>query len=243
MRTITTALFTLLVSLQMMAGKVIKIQDIEYAPSWMTIKDVELTKESTVIRGTLQPGASILKNTVFVDRNTGKEYKFLRVEGIKAYEQATEETPCTVYFEPLDASVKEINYIEVGNNPLGNYYGIKLQQKAKVGKNSKAFDPESLNYDYYMNKPFTPDTAWHFSNEPYKKAFKACKAQLKIHVSGIPKERKSVLPDATARVQNQITRQEENSVVNDGFFLTAFCGNGIIHSFESVVMVKVFKKH
>ena len=49
--------------------------------------------------------------------------------------------------------------------------------------------------------------------------------------------------DATARVQNQITRQEENSVVNDGFFLTAFCGNGIIHSFESVVMVKVFKKH
>ena len=143
----------------------------------------------------------------------------------------------------LDASVKEINYIEVGHNPLGNYYGIWLQQKAKVGKKSKTFDPESLNYDYYMNQPFTPDTAWHFSNEPYKKAFKAGKAQLKIHVSGIPKELKSVLHDATARVQNQITRQEENSVVNDGFFLTAFCGNGIIHSFESVVMVKVFKKH
>lgn len=143
----------------------------------------------------------------------------------------------------LDASVKEINYIEVGHNPLGNYYGIWLQQKAKVGKKSKTFDPESLNYDYYMNQPFTPDTAWHFSNEPYKKAFKAGKAQLKIHVSGIPKELKSVLHDATARVQNQITRQEENSVVNDGFSLTAFCGNGIIHSFESVVMVKVFKKY
>ena len=216
MKTITTVFLILLVSLQMMAGKVIKIQDIEYAPSWMAIKDVELTKESTIIRGTLQPGASILKNTVIVDRNTGKEYKFLRVEGIKAYEQATEETPCTVYFEPLDASVKEINYIEVGNNPLGNYYGIRLQQKAKVGKKSKTFDPESLNYDYYMNQPFTPDTAWHFSNEPYKKAFKAGKAQLKIHVSGIPKELKSVLPDATARVQNQITRQEENSVVSIG---------------------------
>ena len=200
----------------MMAGKVIKIQDIEYAPSWMAIKDVELTKESTVIRGTLQPGASILKNTVIVDRNTGKEYKFLRVEGIKAYEQAKEETPCTVYFEPLDASVKEINYIEVGNNPLLNYYGIKLQQKAKVGKKSKAFDPESLNCDYYMNQPFTPDTAWHFSNEPYKKAFEIGKAQLKIHVSGIPKELLSVLPNTTARVQNQITRQEENSVVSIG---------------------------
>ena len=216
MRTITTALLTLLVSLQMMAGKVIKIQDIEYAPSWMTIKEVELTKGATIIRGTLQPDASILNNTVIVDRNTGKEYKFLRVEGIKAYEQATEETPCTVYFEPLDASVKEINYIEVGNNPLLNYYGIKLQQKAKVGKKSKAFDPESLNYDYYMNQPFTPDTAWHFSNEPYKKAFEIGKAQLKIHVSGVPKELLSVLPNTTARVQNQITRQEENSVVSIG---------------------------
>ena len=216
MKTIATALLTLLVSLQMVAGKVIKIQDIEYAPSWMTIKEVELTKDATIISGTLEPGASILNNTVLVDRNTGKEYKFLRVEGIKAYEQATEETPCTVYFEPLDASVKEINYIEVGNNPLLNYYGIKLQQKAKVGKKSKAFDPESLNYDYYMNKPFTPDTAWHFSNEPYKKALEAGKAQLKIHVSGVPKELLSVLPNTTARVQNQITRQEENSVVSIG---------------------------
>ena len=73
---ITTALLTLLVSLQMMAGKVIKIQDIEYAPSWMTIKEVELTKGATIIRGTLQPDASILNNTVLDDRNTGKEYKF-----------------------------------------------------------------------------------------------------------------------------------------------------------------------
>ena len=216
MKTIATALLTLLVSLQMVAGKVIKIQDIEYAPSWMTIKEVELTKGATIIRGTLQPGASILNNTVLVDRNTGKEYKFLRVEGIKAHEQATEETSCSVYFEPLDASVKEINYIEVGNNPLVNYYGIKLQQKVKAGKKSMAFDPESLNYDYYMNQPFTPDTAWHFSNEPYKKAFEAGEAQLKIHVSGIPKEILCVLPDATARVQNQITRQEENSVVSIG---------------------------
>ena len=66
----------MLVSLQMVAGKVIKIQDIEYAPSWMTIKEVELTKGATIIRGTLQPDASILNNTVLVDRNTGKESKF-----------------------------------------------------------------------------------------------------------------------------------------------------------------------
>ena len=76
MKTITTVFLILLVSLQMMAGKVIKIQDIEYAPSWMTIKEVELTKDATIISGTLEPGASILNNTVLVDRNTGKEYKF-----------------------------------------------------------------------------------------------------------------------------------------------------------------------
>ena len=76
MKTITIVLLTFLVSLQMVAGKVIKIKDIEYAPSWMTIKEVELTKDATIIRGTLQPDASILNNTVLVDRNTGKEYKF-----------------------------------------------------------------------------------------------------------------------------------------------------------------------
>lgn len=27
---------------------------------------------------------------------------------------------------------------------------------------------------------------WHFSNEPYKKALKAGKAQLKIHISPVP---------------------------------------------------------
>lgn len=59
-------------------------------------------------------------------------------------------------------------------------------------------------------------TTWHFSNEPYKKAFESGKAQLKIHVSGIPRELKSVLPDATARVRNEITRQEANSVVSIG---------------------------
>lgn len=216
MRIIATALLTLLVSLQMMAGKVIKIQDIEYAPSWMIIKEVELTKDATIIRGTLQPGSAILNNTVLVDRNTGKEYKFLRVEGIKVQERRSKETLCTVYFEPLDASVKEINYIEVGNNLLSNFYGIRLQQKAKVDKKSKAFDPESLNYDYYMSQSFTPDTAWHFSNEPYKKAFETGRAQLKIHMLDTPKELACILPNVTATVTNEITRQEENTVASIG---------------------------
>lgn len=214
MRLITATLLTLLVSLQMLAGKVIKNPEIEYAASWMTITEIELTKEATIVRGTLMPHCSIINNTVLADRNTGKEFKFLRVEGIKAYEQAIKETPCTVYFEPLDANVKEFNYIEVGNNPFGNYYGIKLQPKAKASKKAKGFDPESLNYDYYMTQPFTPDNEWKFSNEPYKGAIESGKAQLKIHVTKIPKELASLLPNATARVTNQITGQEENYVVS-----------------------------
>ena len=207
-------LILLFISLHLFAGKVIKNPEIEYAASWMTITEIELTKEATIVRGTLMPHCSIINNTVLADRNTGKEFKFLRVEGIKAYEQATKETPCTVYFEPLDANVKEFNYIEVGNNPLGNYYGIKLQPKAKASKKAKGFDPESLNYDYYMSQPFTPDNEWKFSNEPYKRTVESGKAQLKIHVAKIPKELANILPNATARVTNQITRQEENSVVS-----------------------------
>lgn len=205
---------TLLVSLQMQAGKVIKNPEIEFSASWMTITEIELAKEATIVRGTLMPHCSIINNTVLTDRNTGKEFKFLRVEGINAYEQATKETPCTVYFEPLEANVKEFNYIEVGNNPFGNYYGIKLQPKAKASKKAKGFDPESLNYDYYMSLPFTPDHEWKFSNEPYKGAIESGKALLKIHVTKIPKELVSLLPNCTARVTNQITRQEENYVVS-----------------------------
>ena len=115
MRFITTTLLSLLVSLQVMAGKVIKNPVIEYSASWMEITEIELTKEATIVRGVLRQGSSILNNTVLADRNTGKEFKFLRVEGVKAQERATADgTPCTIYFEPLDASVKEFNYIEVG---------------------------------------------------------------------------------------------------------------------------------
>ena len=128
MRFISATLMCLLVSLQVMAGEVIKNPSIEYSASWMKITEIELTKEATIVRGVLGQGCSILTNTVLADRNSDKEFKFLRVEGIKAHEPTTADaTPCTIYFEPLDANVKEFNYIEVGNNPWGNYYGIKLQ--------------------------------------------------------------------------------------------------------------------
>lgn len=220
MRLKTILFFTLFFSLQIIAGKVIKNPEIEYRARWMTITEIELTKEATIIRGTLGQGSSIINNTVLRDRNSGKEYKFLRVEGIKAHEQAVDGTTCSVYFEPLDAEVKEFNYIEVGNNMLGNYYGIKLQSKTKQSKREVAnsgtreVNPESLDFDYYMSQPYTPNTKWHFSNLPYKSAFEGGKAQIKIHIKKLPKEIANMVPSVTARVTNQITRQEETILAN-----------------------------
>lgn len=214
MKTLIATLLLLIVSFQSMAGKVVKNPEIEYEAFWMTISEIELTKDATIIRCVLKQGSAIINNTVLVDRNTGKEFKFLRVEGIEAYERAAEETHCAVYFEPLDANVTEFNYIEVGNDPFGNFYGIKLQKKAK--NKPEAFDPETLNYDYYMNQPFTPDTAWRFSNEPYKGTIESGKALVKIHMVNIPKELAVMLPNTTARVVNQITRIEENYAVSIG---------------------------
>ncbi len=102
----------------------------------MTITEIELTKEATII----SPWTGFVYHQQYLvlrDRNSGKEYKFLRVEGIKAHEQAVDGTTCSVYFEPLDAEVKEFNYIEVGNNMLGNYYGIKLQSKNRSSGKEK----------------------------------------------------------------------------------------------------------
>ena len=220
MRFITTLFFTLLFSLQIMASKIIKNPEIEYRAGWMTITEIELTKEATIIRGILGQGSSIINNTVLRDRNSGKDYKFLRVDGIKAHEQAVDGTTCSVYFEPLDAEVKEFNYIEVGNNMLGNYYGIKLQSKTKQSKRkvsnsgAREVNPESLDFDYYMGQPYTPDTTWHFSNLPYKSAFEGGKAQIKIHIKKLPKEIANMVASATARVTNQITRQEETILAN-----------------------------
>lgn len=96
MKTITATVLSLLITLQMMAGKVIKNPEIEYTASWMKITEIELTKEATIVRGTLFNGSSIVNNTVLKDRNSGKEFKFIRVEGINAYEPASEETAYAV---------------------------------------------------------------------------------------------------------------------------------------------------
>ena len=55
-----------------MTAKVIKNPVIEYSPTWMKISEIELTKEATVIYGTLNSMCSIINNTVLRDRKSGK---------------------------------------------------------------------------------------------------------------------------------------------------------------------------
>ena len=197
MKNIVT-LFIFIFSLQTMAGKVIKNPEIEFSASWMTITEIELTKEATIVRGALSYGSAIINNTILQDRDTGKEYKFLRVEGIKAYEQnQVDGTTCAIYFEPLDKTVKEFNYIEVDNNPIGNYYGIKLKTKEKEKPAVTAL-PASVNEN------------WNFSNARYKYLWQPGKAQINIHIANIPKELRNMVPSVTLRYSDQITRKEEN---------------------------------
>ena len=191
-------LVALIVSLQTMAGKVIKNPEIEYSARWMTITEVELTKEATIVRGTLSYGSAIINNTVLQDRDTGKEYKFLKVEGVKAYEEnLIDGTACAVYFEPLDKTVKEFNYIEVGNNPIDNFYGIKLKAKERE-KPTVTVSPASV------------DENWNFSNTRYKNLWQSGKAQINIHIANIPRELRSMIPNIVLKYSDQITRKEEN---------------------------------
>lgn len=156
---------------------------------------------------------SIINNTVLRDRKSGKEYKFLRVDGVNINEPAATVTECSIFFEPLDNEVSEFNYIELGNRPEGNFYGIKLQQRTKFPKKSNGQGSDSYDYDYYMSQPFTPDTSWHFSNQPYKQIHenilnRSGYFQVKIHFIDCPKELEYIASSITIRTTNHVTKKD-----------------------------------
>ena len=102
----------------------------------------------------------------------------------------------------------------MGNRPEGNFYGIKLQQRTKFPKKSNGQGPDSYDYDYYMSQPFTPDTSWHFSNQPYKQIHenilnRSGYAQVKIHFIDCPKELEDIASSITIRTTNQITKKDK----------------------------------
>ena len=72
MKYIALTLLVFVFSLGGMTAKVIKNPVIEYSPTWMKISEIELTKEATVIHGTLNSMCSIINNSVLCDRKSGK---------------------------------------------------------------------------------------------------------------------------------------------------------------------------
>lgn len=204
--------------------RVIKNPEVEYNPYWFEFSEIELTKDATIIRGNLhhQPHCwvRIDDHNYLVDRHTGKEYKILRAEGIQLNEQMwmpdSGRMPCTLYFEPLDADVTELNLLDKApdSRAENRHYGIKLHSKAKPNKKNKVTEPKMLTSEYYMSQAFTPDTEWHLDNNRYKDpeavVWQSGKAQLVVHFDPLPEELVSSFGTQTVRVQNQFTRGQNN---------------------------------
>ena len=76
------------------------------------------------------------------DRHSDKQFKVLRAEGIQLNEQVampeSGRVPFTLYFEPLDADVKELNFIEPAARPTSGVYGIQLQTQPKASPKAKS---------------------------------------------------------------------------------------------------------
>ena len=202
--------------------RVIKHPVIEYCPNWIAMDKIELTREATVIRGYLRnlPNytCSVADNAVLKDRHSGKQFKVLRAEGIQLNEQVampeSGRVPYTLYFEPLEADVKELNFIEPAASPKSGVYGIQLQNQPKASPQSKVFDPRQLTSEYYLQQRVKPDTQWHFDNQRYKEPlsapFRSGKAVLKVYLDNLPMELFATMGATSLRVENQMTREQQN---------------------------------
>ena len=202
--------------------RVIKHPVIEYCPNWIAMDKIELTKEATVIRGYLRnlPNytCSVADNAVLKDRHSGKQFKVLRAEGIQLNEQVampeSGRVPFTLYFEPLEADVKELNFIEPATRPTSGVYGIQLQNQPKASPKSKIFDPRQLTSEYYLQQRVKPDTQWRFDNQRYKEPFSAPfrsgKAVLKVYPDNLPMELFTTMEAVSLLVMNQMTQEQQN---------------------------------
>lgn len=202
--------------------RVINHPVIEYCPHWIAMNDIELTQEATIIRGYLHnhPNytCSVADNAFLKDRHSDKQFKVLRAEGIQLNEQVampeSGRVPFTLYFEPLDADVKELNFIEPAARPTSGVYGIQLQTQPKASPKSKVFDPRQLTSEYYLRQRVKPDTQWRFDNQRYKQAFSAPfrsgKAVLTVYLDNLPMELFAAMEVASLRVKNQMTKEQQN---------------------------------
>lgn len=194
MKNFFVAVVAVFVSVTALAkNQVITDPKIDYTPNWLEVQKVEMGKDAIAVHCNLNPAPNwwvkVSDSTVLRDRKTGHDYRFLRVEGIEANEKtfrpASGELMCTIYFEPVGHEVTEVNMIDTDPDamPHKNLYGLHLTKPKKEPQQS-IYDPRKMTADYYMSQPYTPDTAWRFSNEPYRdmKFYRSGKARVELHV-------------------------------------------------------------
>lgn len=163
MKRIMLLLLALAVALTAAAQRVIENPDIDYVPTWITLTEITLGGDRTVVKAELRnnpnPWVKVSSDTDLIDPATGNKYHILGAEGIeldkKTYMPASGKMLCTLLFEAVPASVERLNMVKEGNRSDNNIYGIHLAKSAPkapaVGK--KGIDPWTMTAEYYMSLP------------------------------------------------------------------------------------------
>lgn len=163
MKRIMLLLLTLAVALTAAAQRVIENPDIDYVPTWITLTEITLGGDRTVVKAELRnnpnPWVKVSSDTDLIDPATGNKYHILGAEGIeldkKTYMPASGKMLCTLLFEAVPASVERLNMVKEGTRSDNNIYGIHLAKSAPkvpaVGEDG--IDPWTMTAEYYMSLP------------------------------------------------------------------------------------------
>lgn len=163
MKRIMLLLLALAVALTAAAQRVIENPDIDYVPTWITLTEITLGNDRTVVKAELRnnpnPWVKVSSDTDLIDPATGNKYHILGAERIeldkKTYMPASGKMLCTLLFETVPASVERLNMVKEGNRSDNNIYGIHLAKSAPkvpaVGEDG--IDPWTMTAEYYMSLP------------------------------------------------------------------------------------------
>lgn len=70
------------------------------------------------------------------DRNSGREFKFRKLEGVEFNKEIwmpdEGHVACTLYYDPVPSDVKEVNLVENNDDPFKLMYGIRLDGKREI---------------------------------------------------------------------------------------------------------------
>ena len=156
-------LLALAAALTSAAQRVIENPDIDYVPTWITLTEITLGNDRTVVKAELRnnpnPWVKVSSDTDLIDPATGNKYHILGAEGIeldkKTYMPASGKMLCTLLFETVPASVERLNMVKEGNRSDNNIYGIHLvkqiQKAPAIGEDG--IDPWTMTAEYYMSLP------------------------------------------------------------------------------------------